>query len=384
MIFATAGLILAFAWPDQYGGAVEMKPWLLFSEIALAVMLFTDATRIRIRALTGSADLPVRLLGIGMPLILLAGTIVAALLLTELSIWEAAILATVLAPTDAGLGHAVMSSDRVPQRIRQALNVEAGLNDGLSMPFLMLFIALARVDAPLQDTSWINYTLGQVGLGLLVGLFLGWLGGWLMGRATRRGWIEEAFPQLCLLALAVVTWHLAERLGGNGFIAAFVGGLLVKLGFEHAGQQSIEFGESWGQLLNLGVFYLFGMIAAPLVTEFNLKVVLYAVLSLTLIRMLPVAVSMIGARLQPATVLFLGWFGPRGLASIVLGLIFLQEQATIPGKQLIELAATATVLLSVFAHGTTAAPAIGLYARRVEAMAADAPERRSAVEMPIR
>jgi NhaP-type Na+/H+ or K+/H+ antiporter len=252
------------------------------------------------------------------------------------------------------------------------------------MPFLMLFIALARVDALAQDTSWIGYTLGQIGLALLVGLVLGWIGGWLMGQATRRGWIAHAFPQLCLLALAVVVWYTAEQIGGNGFIAAFVGGLVVKLGFEVAQAQVIKFGEAWGQIFSLGVFYLFGMLAAPLLGQFNGIVILYAVLSLTVIRMLPVAVALVGTRLQPATVLFLGWFGPRGLASIVLGLIFLEEKAGTPGEPLIELVVTATVLLSVFAHGITAAPAIGLYTQRVETMAASAPERRDTVEMPIR
>jgi NhaP-type Na+/H+ or K+/H+ antiporter len=268
-----------------------------------------------------------------------------------------------------------MSSPRVPLRIRQALNVEAGLNDGLAVPFLMLFIGLARVDSPLQDRSWIGYALSQIGFGLLVGLVLGWVGGWLMGQAKRRRWIEEAFQQLCLLSLAVVAWYVTDEIGGNGFIAAFVAGLVVKIGFEDARERMGEFSEARGQLLNLGVFFLFGTLAAPALGEFGAMVVLYAVLSLTVIRMLPVAMALLGTRLKPATVLFLGWFGPRGLASVVLGLIFLKEKARLPGEPFIILAVTATVLLSVFAHGITAAPAIGLYARQVEAMAVDAPKR---------
>lgn len=269
-----------------------------------------------------------------------------------------------------------MSSPRVPLRIRQALNVEAGLNDGLAVPFLMLFIGLARVDSPLQDRSWIGYALSQIGFGLLVGLVLGWVGGWLMGQAKRRRWSQEAFQQLCLLSLAVVAWYVADKIvGGNGFIAAFVAGLVVKIGFEDARERMGEFSAAWGQLLNLGVFFLFGTLAAPVLGEFGAMVVLYAVLSLTVIRMLPVAMALLGTRLKPATVLFLGWFGPQGLASVVLGLIFLKEKARLPGEPFIILAVTATVLLSVFAHGITAAPAIGLYARQVAAMAVDAPGR---------
>jgi NhaP-type Na+/H+ or K+/H+ antiporter len=276
----------------------------------------------------------------------------------------------------------VINSPRVPARIRRALNVEAGLNDGLSLPFLMLFIALARVDGPLQQPSWIAYTLGQIGFGLAAGLALGWGGGWLLHQATRRGWMTETFQQLGLLALALMTWGAAEALGGNGFIAAFVGGLAVKLGFEKAGDTMIEFSEAWGQLLDYGVFFLFGLLAAVDLERIGGLVWLYALLSLTLIRMLPVAVALIGTRLRPATVLFLGWFGPRGLASIVLGLIFLKEEASLPGEPLIDLVVTATVLLSVFAHGISAAPGINLYARQVEQMEPDAPERRTVTEMP--
>jgi NhaP-type Na+/H+ or K+/H+ antiporter len=384
MVFTAAGLLLALALPDQFQGGIKTKPALLLTEIALTVVLFTDASRINLRALAGSAGLPARLLGIGMPLTILAGTVLAALLFTDLTVWEAAILAAVLAPTDAGLGHAVMSSPRVPARIRQALNVEAGLNDGLSVPILMLFIALAQVNSPLHDRSWIGFTLGQIGYGLLVGLVVGWAGSWLMGQANRRGWIAETFQQLCLLSLAVVAWRAAEVVGGNGFVAAFVGGLVVKIGFETAGERMIEFSESWGQLLNISVFFLFGLLTASVLGAFNTMVVLYALLSLTVIRMLPVAVALVGARLQPVTVLFLGWFGPRGLASIVLGLIFLEQKADLRGEPLIELVVTATVILSVFAHGITAAPTIGLYARQVEAMDSDAPERQEVVEMPVR
>lgn len=188
-----------------------------------------------------------------------------------------------------------MSSPRVPLRIRQALNVEAGLNDGLAVPFLMLFIGLARVDSPLQDRSWIGYALSQIGFGLLVGLVLGWVGGWLMGQAKRRRWTQEAFQQLCLLSLAVVAWYVADKIvGGNGFIAAFVAGLVVKIGFEDARERMGEFSEAWGQLLNLGVFFLFGTLTAPALGEFGAMVVLYAVLSLTVIRMLPVAMALQG------------------------------------------------------------------------------------------
>jgi NhaP-type Na+/H+ or K+/H+ antiporter len=384
MIFTTAGILLFFAMPDQFGAVFDIKPVLLLMEIALAVVLFTDGTRIKISELIGSATLPGRLLVIGMPLIILAGTIAAALMFTELSIWEAAILGAILAPTDASLGHAVMSSKRVPVRIRQALNVEAGLNDGLALPFLMLFIALARVDLPLSDRSWIVYFLQEVGFGILLGLLFGWIGGWLMGQANKRRWMAQPLQQLALLSIAVLGWAVIDVSPGNSFIGIFVAGLLIKNGYESAGEQMVEFSEVWGQLLNLFVFAVFGTLVGPVLGNFGALVGLYAILSLTVVRMLPVGISLIGARLQRSSVIFMGWFGPRGLASIVLGLIFLKQEANLAGEQIISLVVMLTVLLSVFAHGISAAPVINIYARQVEMLDADAPERQDVVKMPVR
>jgi NhaP-type Na+/H+ or K+/H+ antiporter len=272
-------------------------------------------------------------------------------------------------------------SPRVPVRIRQALNIEAGLNDGISLPFLMLFVALAGADPGLGRFVWIAYTAQQIGFGILVGLAVGWLGGWLMHYAAGRKWMTETFQELGLLALALLAWGGADALGGNGFIAAFVGGVFVKVGFEQASERMIEFIEAWGQLLSYGVFYLFGVIALPYLGHLGAMLVLYALLSLTVIRMLPVAVSLVGTRLKPATVLFLGWFGPRGLASVVLALVYLKEHAQLPGEELILAAVIATVLLSVFAHGISAVPATKWYARQVEALEADAPELEALVEV---
>jgi NhaP-type Na+/H+ or K+/H+ antiporter len=384
MIFTAAGILMYFALPDLLRAPLEVKPVLQLMEIALAVVLFTDGTRIRIAELIGSASLPSRLLVISMPLIILVGSIAAALLFTDLSIWEAAILGAILAPTDAGLGHAVMSSKRVPVRIRQALNVESGLNDGLAIPFLMLFIALARVDQPLSDRSWIVYLIQEVGLGILFGLLFGWIGGWLMGQAKKRKWMSAGMQQLALLAFVILAWAVIDFSPGNGFIGVFIAGLMIKNGYESAGEQMVEFSEVWGQLLNLFVFGVFGTLVGPLLGSIGALAGLYALLSLTIVRMLPVVISFIGARLQRSTVLFMGWFGPRGLASIVLGLIFLKQEANLPGESLIELAVVATVLLSVFAHGISAAPAINIYARQVEKLDADAPERQDAVKMPVR
>ena len=374
MVFTSAGIIVFLIIPELALVEVNNKTVLLLAELALAFTLFGDASRIQARSVWRDSQLPDRLLLIGMPLTIFAGLIIGLLVFTSLTFWEAAILAVILAPTDASLGGAISTSPRVPDRIRKALNIESGLNDGLSVPFLMLFIALARVDSPLENTSWILYTLQVIGLGLLVGGVMGWGSGWLMGKAAHRGWTDEKAEQLGLLAVVVLVFFIAHEIGGNEFIAAFVAGLLVKVSFSDAGERMLDFSEAWGELLVYFVFFIFGALAAPMLPTITFSVVVYAVLSLTLVRMLPIAVSMLGVKLQRSSVLFMGWFGPRGLASIVLGFVYLKEEANLPGEPLILLTVAATVLLSVFAHGISTVPAIKQYGGDVDAFPSDAPE----------
>jgi sodium/hydrogen antiporter len=383
LVFVAAGVILGPAGLGLVEFKLDDHTVLLLGEITLAIVLFTDAARTNLSTLRQNERLPLRLLGIGMPLTIALGTVVAALLLTDLSFWEAAIVGTVLAPTDAALGQAVVSNPRVPIRVRQALNVEAGLNDGLSVPFLALFLTLAVAEEELQPTSyWIRFALEQVGLGVLVGVGVGLAGGWLLSQASQREWMTDASQRLALLALALIAWTLADQIGGNGFIAAFVGGLVVGPTVERVGEQLMRFTEVEGQLLNLSVFFIFGVFVVGLIQPLSWEVALYGLLSLTLIRMLPVAASLVGSRLGGVSVLFMGWFGPRGLASIVLGLIVVAEAPLLAGREQIEVVVALTVLLSVLLHGVTAAPLSALYARKVEEMAADVPEKREAVEVP--
>jgi sodium/hydrogen antiporter len=385
LMFVAAGIVLGPAGLGLVEFGLDDHTVLLLGEIALAIVLFTDAARINLSALRQNEGLPLRLLGIGMPLTIALGTVVAALVLTDLSFWEAAIVGAVLAPTDAALGQAVVSNPRVPVRVRQSLNVEAGLNDGLTVPFLALFLTLAVAEEELQPASyWIRFALEQIGLGVIVGIGIGLVGGWLVSRASERGWMTDSSQRLALLALAIIAWALADQVGGNGFIAAFVGGLAVGPTVERVGEQLIRFTESEGQLLNLSVFFIFGILVIGLIQPLSWEVALYALLSLSVIRMLPVVVSLAGTHLRSVSVLFMGWFGPRGLASIVLGLIVVAEAPLLAGREEIELVVALTVLLSVLLHGVTAAPLSAVYARRVEEMAADAPEKQGAVELPTR
>ena len=374
IIFTVAGIGVYLITPELAEVELHNHIVLLIAELTLALLLFTDATRIDTRKLLKETILPVRLLGIGMPLTILAGAIVAILVFDGFPIWEAALLAVILAPTDASLGQVVVKSQLVPKPIREALNVEAGLNDGLSMPLFVLFVGLAAETDPFLPGDWLLYTAEQIFFGLLTGIILGWLGGWLIGETGNRGWIDKSLQQLGLLALALLCYGGAGLIGGNGFIAAFTGGLLVKRGFEDAHFHTNEFSEVWGQLLNYFVFFIFGMIAIRLLPHFDGATLIFAVLSLTIVRMLPVAVAMIRTRLRPASVLFMGWFGPRGLASIVLGLIFLEQEVELGFETTIVRAVGATVLISILAHGMSALPGIRWYSRRIEGLDETAPE----------
>jgi NhaP-type Na+/H+ or K+/H+ antiporter len=383
IVFVVTGFVLGPWGLGLVEFQLDSHTVLLVGEIALAIVLFTDAASTNLSSLRQNQALPLRLLGIGMPLTIVLGTVVAALVLTDLTLWEAATVGVVLAPTDAALGQAVVSNPRVPLRVRQALNVEAGLNDGLSVPFLALFLTLAEAEVEhLSAEIWIRFALEQIGFGILVGAGVGLVGGWLVRWASQRGWMTDSFRRLALLALAIIAWALADQIGGNGFIAAFVGGLLVGPTVERLGERVMRFTEAEGQLLNLTVFFIFGVLVLGAIQPLSWKVALYALLSLTLIRMLPVALSLYGTHLRGVSVLFAGWFGPRGLASIVLGLIVVEEAPLLPGRDEIEAVVALTVLLSVLLHGVTAAPLSAVYARRVQGMVANAQEKQGTVEAP--
>ena len=372
ILFTVAGMLLFLAWPGILVAGINEEVLFRLSEIGLVLLLFTDASHADLNLLRRIGNLPARLLSIGMLLTIVLGAVTARLIFPQLSTWEAGILSTVLAPTDAGLGQVIVESPQVPMSIRQALNVEAGLNDGLSVPFLMFFIALAAAKVEGPAASLLQFIVEQLGYGMLVGGGIGLAGGWLLGLADRRRWIAESFQRIAVVALPLLCLEVSKMIGASMFIAAFVAGLAVQIGFKEAGKHSVEFVEEWGRLLNLAVFFLFGLVAMRALPQFDLALVLYAVLSLTVVRMLPVAIALAGTRLSLASVIFMGWFGPRGLASIVLGLVYLQQELQLPGETTIRLALIVTVLLSIFAHGLSASPGISIYARKLPPVATDA------------
>jgi NhaP-type Na+/H+ or K+/H+ antiporter len=374
IVFTTAGFLASLFIPELHTREEGLKVFLTLAEIGLVLLLFSDASRTNLNILRNIKNLPVRLLSTGMLLTILLGGLSALVVFQKLNIWEAGILAAILAPTDAGLGQIIVNSPRVPMKIRQALNVEAGLNDGLSVPFLLFFIALASTHSGEDKTGLAKYIIEQLGYGVVMGVVIGLAGGYLFSFFHRKKCIAHSWSQLGVVVLPLLCVMVSEDLGASMFIAAFVAGLSVQVGYKEAGKQSVEFTEQWGQIINLSVFFLFGLLVAMIWNQFDWTYLLYAVLSLTIVRMLPVAIALVGTKLSKATVLFMGWFGPRGLASIVLGLVFLEHNTQIPGESTIRLAVMLTVLISIFAHGLSAMPGINIYSKKMQALPPTFPE----------
>jgi len=367
-------------------GLVTAKDAELLTEMTLALLLFADASTLDFRQVRADARLPGRLLLIAMPLIIALGGLVAYGLFPGEGLGFALLLAAILAPTDAALGLSIFNNPRVPVRIRRALNVESGLNDGIATPLIALFTAMALAYETHQGGGWLLSALGEIGIGVGVGVAAGLLGGWLFAAAVKRGWTATTGEQIGNLALALCAFWAAKALGGNGFVAAFVGGLLFGYATRERLHVATEFTETSGALLSLFVWTVFGAnLVPPLLQAFNPLALLYAVLSLTAIRMIPVAVSLIGARLRADTTLVMGWFGPRGLASVVFTLMAYESfhEAARTFDTLADTAAW-TILLSVVLHGISAVPLANWYARRLETADAAAPELVALPELGIR
>ncbi len=392
MIFAALGLALGAAGFDVIGAPISRDAIHILAEVTLVLVLFSDAARIDLRLLIRDHNLPIRMLVVGMPLAIVLGTVAAYWLPLGLGIFEAALLAAVLAPTDAALGQSVVSNAAVPVRIRQALNVESGLNDGIAVPLVFLFAMLAAMDAggvgaaageSADGVSFLGQTALQLVLGPLAGLAAGGGAGWLMRWFGGRGWMSMAFEGAAVLAAAALSFAGAEAIGGNGFIAAFVGGLIFGYILEGRCAFVFEFAESEGQVLVLFAFLAFGAVMVPEIAgHVDGWVVLYAVLSLTAVRMVPIALSLLGTALNPTTMGFVGWFGPRGLASILFGLLVVQDLDT-PGAKTILITTIVTVSLSILLHGLSAAPFAKTYARLAR-QRGPCPEIEPVSDMPTR
>ena len=329
------------------------------AELTLAMVLFTDAANADFDIVRRNLGLPERLLLIGLPLTIMLGFLLAAIMFPSLGILEMALLAALLTPTDAALGKPVVTNLAVPPVMREALNLESGLNDGICVPIVVLLLGLA-VGTQIEGAALghvARVVAEAIGLGAAIGLALTWSTTWMLRFAERRGWISAHWVEIPLVALAGACYAAAQAAGGSGFIACFVGGLLLSGLRERHKEELLRGAEHMGEALALVTWVIFGgIVVARMIDRVTWLAVLYAVLSLTVVRMLPVFLCLIGTRTSTADKLFIGWFGPRGLATIVFAILVLDEK--LPGNDTIMLAAGWTVLLSVIAHGVTANPLV--------------------------
>ena len=373
MIFTGVGLLVgseALGLIDVAPGGETVK---LLAEATLALVLFADASRIDVRALRGELSVPLRLLGIGLPLTLVAGFVVALIVFPKLLWPEALLLAVILAPTDAALGQAVVTLTRLPSRVRQGLNVESGLNDGICVPLFWIVLAIAQAESgAIGDGAAVRLVLEQIGYGLLAGVFAGIAAACVVVVAGRHGHVSGSWLQVVPLAGAGLAFGIADPIGGSGFIAAFVGGFVFGAIQRRAGDEVGHLIEELGELFNAVTFILFGaVLLGPVLGDVTFSIALFAVLSLTVVRLLPVAIAMTGTGARRQTVAFLGWFGPRGLASIVFAVLVLEEGG-LPHVDLILVTTYLTIGVSVLAHGLTAAPLANRYATWYESHPRDA------------
>jgi len=355
IVFVGFGLLCGPQGLDVFDYKVDGEGIRILAELTLSLVLFTDAANANLNVLRLSFRIPERLLFVGLPLTIVLGFAVGLLLFDGLSLIEIALLATILAPTDAALGEAVIANKAVPSHIREGLNVESGLNDGICVPILLIFLAFAvgatETQAPV--TLIVHHFVAGIGIGAASGIACSLLAGYLFSFAYRRGWVSSAWLEVPVPALALACFATAQQLGGSGFIACFVGGLLTGWMLRRGGKTLLLGAEAVGNTLALLTWVVFGTAVVGHLA-FTWQAIVYAVLSLTAIRMLPVVVCLSGTGLRLPDKLFLGWFGPRGLASIVFIVIVLGER--LPGAETLKHTVVWTVILSVLAHGLSATP----------------------------
>jgi NhaP-type Na+/H+ or K+/H+ antiporter len=366
IVFVAAGVLLGpygLNWFSPASGSFNGKALI---DITLALFLFVDAASANLDVLRKNWRIPGRMLLLGLPLNICLGSFAALWLFPSLSLYEAAILGTMLAATDAALGKAVMTNPSVPQHLREGLSAESGLNDGLCVPFILLFIALEQGSAVLGEGFGLELLLEELGIGFAVGAGIAFIAAKAILRVRELGWLGHVWQRMSVPALAVLVFAIAQSLHGSGYIAAFVGGLCFRVAMREDVHSLILSAESVGEVMAMLAWVLFGLMLVPLAMPFiGGTEVLYAVLSLTVIRVLPILLSLQGTRERIQGKLFLAWFGPRGLASLAFATLVWAEQ--IPAAGTLVSVTVLTVAISLVVHGVTAAPFARRFATHAEA-----------------
>ncbi len=368
MVFLLFGILLSPLGFNLIQIPLDSDTVKIVAEIALIIVLFTDSSALSLKKFKTEWKISARLLFVGLPLTILFSTYIATLFFPNEPLLYLLLMALILAPTDAALGKAVVTDKLVPEEIRSSINVESGLNDGIVFPLLITVILLITSHKELgSDSSWILYLFKQISLGFIVGAISGFIGAKILTRAVDKVWIKNLYRNLSPVSLAILTYYIAEYLGGNGFIAAFVSGAFFCNFSRLLDTHAERFLESEGEVLILISFLVFGLTFIPAAIEYwDIKVVLYSLLSLTLFRIIPVALSLIGLGFSFRSKLFIGWFGPRGIASILYVMTVAHKIEVININCTLFSVITLTILLSIILHGLSAKPLVNLYAKSIK------------------
>ena len=365
IVFVVSGVLMGPLGLGWFDGDVSRTELRVLADLTLALILFIDAANADLAILKRQFRIPSRMLIFGLPGVIFLGTIIAVLLFDTLSLFEAGILGTILAATDAALGKAVVTNKAVPTHVREGLNIESGLNDGLCVPILFVFIALALGSGTEGGSTMfaIKLVIQELGIGLVVGLGLTGVGTWALRWCWNKGWVTEIWKQVTVVALSIACFSVAQSLHGSGYIAAFTGGLLFGFKAKEATHRLVLAAEGTGETLAMMTWFIFGAaVIGQSVQHFTWEILVYAILSLTVIRMLPIFLSLSGTGESTASKLFLAWFGPRGLASIVFAIIVLNKG--VAGGKFVAMIAGLTVFFSLVAHGVSANPLANLLGQR--------------------
>jgi NhaP-type Na+/H+ or K+/H+ antiporter len=384
MVFLLAGWVIGPDGLSLVEIGFEQTGVRLLAEATLVLVLFADATRVDVGIMRSQFfDLPGRLLGFGLPLTIVFGGLAAGWLVPGVTLAEGFVIGAILAPTDAALGKGVATNRQIPARIRQVLNVESGLNDGIALPVVTALVAVAAATGDLETPGhWVQFALREIGLGLAIGVAVGVTGGTLLRLAWERNWVTGASRQLATLAIAVAAFATTEVAAGNGFIAAFIAGVGFRAAAHEMHKTAADLTEDISELATWVTFLFFGVgLVVPALQAATPGTVFYVLLSLTVIRMIPVALGLLGTHCDRSTAVFLGWFGPRGLASLLFALLIVDE-ADLARESVILTTVSLAVLVSVFLHGITARKGSALYAGRMAQMGPDMPEMQPVGVMP--
>lgn len=365
MVFLSIGLLVGPLVFHVFQLQINVDHYKVLAEFALALVLFTDAAKSNLIVLRRNRKIPYHLLIVGLPLTIVLGWGIGMLVFPDFSLIEAAILATVLAPTDAALGEPVVSNKQVPSKVREGINVESGLNDGICVPILLLLLTLHSIQA--NEHVTVMYGLGvfvkQIGIGVFVAFFLVILGAWLIKKGLKMHWIETSWKPTILILIALTCFTLSQALGGSGFIASFAGGLLFNYRYKANKDELLVGAQGLGKIFTGIVWIVFGsLMTIHLLHKITWDIFIYALASLTVIRIIPVLICLLPNILTVYQKFFISWFGPRGLASIVFAVIVLEEK--LPHGETIVTIAYCTILFSVFAHGISAVPMVKRFRRK--------------------